>query len=668
MHSLFKDQKTLPKVITIQSSKKIKAPLIFKPGKLNKLLNLKSDNNNFIPFSRDPKQKNTVRLNKKQKTNKPKFIYDSYLENLIKKMNKNLLDKYKNPYIKNLLNKKPFNISSIKESDKPKYFYYFQPCYILEHKKCALTSRYNDCLLCYNKQEYLINYYKGSDAIIILKYLLYVHYNLDPYIYNKFQKCNIYEKTQYIISKYNEIILTNNNNLHNNIKPILPKKIKYFYIEEIPKQKISRLIPNYYVQGAEILSVLENFIKNRKFIKLSNNLDQEKLKKKEKNNQKEKENIKIKKNENDENNNSENNNSINGNCFINSLLSNSSSNTNKVQEIFSKDNNKLNYNLYKRIQKDKEIFEIEQIIGNIVKGDEKKQKKIKEQSNLTNRTFYSSKTNNNKLFISSINHPIAIKKKSKDIFKNKIYSYKESYFNKNNTPKNNKKSFIKYINENEKLNRVHENKKTFTSYFGFFNDDNKEPLYETEKKSRTKIIKLNTNKKLTDNIQMKLKIKPEKQSNLFSNKNSKPHSKDNSISSKKSKHKYLSTDITFSYHKKDHSFKSIKKFMKGIKQKQENEMFRKKLINKLRIFKKLCESNSLYKNKHINYSNEYNSFSGIQYLKYEEFDLKKSLNLRYSSNLLKKAKNKFEKDFFKLKNNTTLKQMIKYSDIYTDHT
>ena len=465
MYSLFKDRKAFPKVTLIRPNAKIKGTLLFKPEKLNHLRNLKLGNSNFI--SRYSTQKNSFSsLNNKQKNNNSTAIFDPYLELIIKKYNKKLLDTYKSPYIKHLLNKKPFNISSIKESDKPRFFYYFLPCYILEQKKCALTAKYNDYLLIYDQQEYLTNYYKENDAKTILKYLLYVKYNMDPLVINKYEKCNIIiKKTQFIINNYNGIILTNNNYLNNSIKPILSKIIKYFYIKEIPQKNISNIIPNYYAQSVEILLSLKNFIKYRKHLKINNISKQEKEtknkikreKEKEKKNEIERERIKENGNE---GNNIEISSSTNDNNFFNSILSYSSSNIDNTKKLSNnKDDNKSNKILNKRVRNDKEIIEIERIIGDIIKEDEKKHKKIKSKNDLINRALIKSKTKNNEIFISSLNHPIAIKKKNKDINKNKTYSNKKPYFNKYSPHKNKKKCVIKHLKEKEELNCSRKSKK-----------------------------------------------------------------------------------------------------------------------------------------------------------------------------------------------------------------
>ena len=215
-----------------------------------------------------------------------------------KEINKKLKNTYKSPYMDYLI-EKGYYIHH-KKADYPKYFNYYMTCYLMNNKRCQLTSRYYDYLLFYNQQEYLIRYFDKNEIYIILNYLLYFIYNKDIESVVKNKKKKILSEGE-IQNMFNNLIKSNYNffgtmeifdeiavyyrniglsNIYlskfitlDNVKPVYGEEIHYKYAKDIPTLSFPNSYPNLFPLVGVMLNYIKKYLKARKFLKLKTNND-----------------------------------------------------------------------------------------------------------------------------------------------------------------------------------------------------------------------------------------------------------------------------------------------------------------------------------------------------------------------------------------------------------
>ena len=217
-----------------------------------------------------------------------------------------LKNKYKSPYMEYLIKKGYYKQS--KSEDYPKYYNNYQIGYILENKKCRVNVRYKECVLIYNNQEYFIKYFKKNESKLVISYLV-------KFIYNKDKNSEGLKQTVLKLEAKNKIItlidkdirdlfwkMTKNNYCLNGeysekpksnnqyskrrpainflcgnltlLKPIIKKDINYFYVKDIPFELLCNAIPNLSPIDFDIKIYLKDYLtlyKFRKIVKLENN-------------------------------------------------------------------------------------------------------------------------------------------------------------------------------------------------------------------------------------------------------------------------------------------------------------------------------------------------------------------------------------------------------------
>ena len=228
------------------------------------------------------------KLHKKDKNRKA-------LEVIKKELEKQILGKYANPYMKNIHHM----ISPFSKEKKILYYDYYQINYILDKKRCDLYTKYKDYKLIYDNQEYFFKYFTKKESRVYLNYLLYIIYSKDPFVkstrtictnknldkvreeYKEFIGKNIFNAKRLILSrdlnkyipnlppeiyeatqqKLSRIAIPRYQLL---LKPIITKKIKYIYIKDVPNIKIPKIIPNYSKLERRLYSKIKSFIIKKK--------------------------------------------------------------------------------------------------------------------------------------------------------------------------------------------------------------------------------------------------------------------------------------------------------------------------------------------------------------------------------------------------------------------
>ena len=234
---------------------------------------------------------------------------DKYLNYVKNKIYEKISKKYVSPYIYDLKDEE--NQLIYNRVEPFTYYNYYLICNLIANKRCKFNSRYNDYLYYYNKQEYLLKYFGKNEIYIIMNYLVHILYSKDiATIVKNPKKLLTYNEIRNMFNNlvnnnYNfigtmEIMKgiavyykhkgNNNNNPINlitnleSIKPILGKKINYFFAKDIPTNQMPNCIPKYYQLEPEVIDYIRDFTEKRKYTKINrfdNNIQiQPKIKKK----------------------------------------------------------------------------------------------------------------------------------------------------------------------------------------------------------------------------------------------------------------------------------------------------------------------------------------------------------------------------------------------------
>ena len=644
-------------------------------------------------------RKNTESRSKRKKTNRIFKLYkrDKNLKSLgiIKKeLEIKILGKYANPYMKNITHM----ISPFTKEKKILYYDYYRICYILQKKKCNLYSRYKDFKIIYDNQEYFLKFFTEKESKVYLNYLLYVTYSKDPFVkstkqwrinkdikkvkrdYNEHIINNVFNATRLILSRDLSKYLPNiiSNKLYEKskeklsriaipkyrliLKPVIAKKINYIYIKDVPIMKIPKIIPNYSTQDKKIYSLIKNFIlKNKLSILIINGKSVPKKIKNRKNISKEFSR------DYDILNSVKSSSSEDIDTFNNSTLLNIS--RFYINKIIS-----LNFR-----KKNKDISEIERLIYNILLNTEEgKDPGNDNNENLLSSQLDSLKTineNSSEVFLSTLKKPF-IGNREKKI---KRVKFKETTRNKIDKKQKNDELLL-YTKEflvNEKKNKENKKFKLFLNLdedeFNYYKTD-KSKLMNTEKENIMKkyfsdrfinpqkykeyLIKnpfIKTVYKISDSFNPKNISKINKNYLKENQKNI------NSLSSDKSN---------------QHSFKATYKFLLEFNKKEKRDELINDIVNKSnKIYNQIRTMSELERNKN-NFKKSgaiaFTSFKGISFDKsVNEWDVSKNYFKQFydkafgNSNLLKKINKENDKKEEYFKNCTTLKQMLKSSNVYS---
>ena len=255
----------------------------------------------LMQLRRGTKRKITTENDLRKKTNRiyklHKIDKNRKALGLIKKeLDQKILEKYANPYMKNITDM----ISPFSKEKKILYYDYYQITYILDKKRCDLYSRYKDFKLIYDNQEYFFKFFTQKESKVYLNYLLYVTYSRDSFVKSTRTIC-LYKNIDKVKEDYKEHIIKNVFNAKRlilsrdlnkylpglspkiyekakeklsriaipkyklNVKPIITKKIKYIYIKDVPIINIPKIIPNYSKQDEGLYSIIKSFVVKKKF-------------------------------------------------------------------------------------------------------------------------------------------------------------------------------------------------------------------------------------------------------------------------------------------------------------------------------------------------------------------------------------------------------------------
>ena len=242
--------------------------------------------NNIISHSNTLKKKAKV----KQIILGKKDINVNNFYKIRKEIYKNLKNTYKGPYILHLI-KKGYYKNKQKE-DYPIYYNYYQICNMMNKKKFKLSISYNEFLLFYNNQEYLMKYLVTNEQYIIMNYLLYNVYNRDKCViadnpkkilkddqikamFSQLVKNNyLFEGTMEILDNIGVYFRMSFSNSGKNIifleklKPVVYPKIYYLYAKDIPKKLLPNCIPNLFPVLKEKIKYLVIYLKSKKYNKI----------------------------------------------------------------------------------------------------------------------------------------------------------------------------------------------------------------------------------------------------------------------------------------------------------------------------------------------------------------------------------------------------------------
>ena len=218
------------------------------------------------------------------------------LERMKSEINRKIFAKYVNPYMNNIHH----ILTPFSKEKKVLYYDYYQICYIFNKMKCDLYSKYKDYKLLYDNQEYFLKFFKRYESKAYLNYLLYVTYNKDSSVkstrvvslkkdidkiksdYKEYIIKNVFEAKRLIFSRdVNKYIPNISSKIFDPtqqklsriaipkyqliIKPILVKRINYYYIKDVPIIKIPKTIPNYSNFDKNIYILIKNYLLKKKF-------------------------------------------------------------------------------------------------------------------------------------------------------------------------------------------------------------------------------------------------------------------------------------------------------------------------------------------------------------------------------------------------------------------
>lgn len=228
---------------------------------------------------------------------------------------------FMSPYITRLIESNKLNI--VKEEEKPILYCLYKINDIFLNKKSRFSVNFYECDIFYNENEYLIKCFKRLEYIIIMRYLLayiydkdlYSHYSKQEY---KHKNIIVLKKFQYMVNnKYvfdnpddfedniNNIseknksifndIKNSSTNLIQNISPfvlrtksllflyeyekknknkrrdyLFRKTPKYYFVKDVPIEKVPNSIQNFISLGYFMNSLIDNYIFYKKFYAYKN--------------------------------------------------------------------------------------------------------------------------------------------------------------------------------------------------------------------------------------------------------------------------------------------------------------------------------------------------------------------------------------------------------------
>ena len=288
---------------------------------------LKNSTNIFFPTKRRKsllKQSNSKEVNKaisNKFMENPLFMNSRVRKLLVrensKKFNFTLIvqyarqkikKQYTSPYIMKLLDNQNFNI--MKKEERPIYYNLYKINNIFDNRSSRINLNFSESNMYYDDNEYLIQPFKRFHYVIIMRYLLAYVYDKDFSIhYDKYEykhKTNIIkEHFQNLVSNnyvFEEELLEDKNSsservrpynllLHKNFTPSIlkPKSLlflyeyeqltknkirdnlfakvpKYYFVKDVPIEKVPNIVPNFYIQGHFMYSLLRNHLFYKKFI------------------------------------------------------------------------------------------------------------------------------------------------------------------------------------------------------------------------------------------------------------------------------------------------------------------------------------------------------------------------------------------------------------------
>ena len=223
-----------------------------------------------------PNFMNKLKLKQNLITHKSKAINITYFYKIRKEIYKNFKNRYKGPYMEDLIKKGYYK--NKENEDYPIYYNYYQICHLMDKKKFQLYTNYNEFLLTQDNQEYLLKYMQNNEQYIMMNYLLYFIYNKDKCVLAENQKKMLNNKqiktiftrlvkNNYVFDGTMEIVdnigvyfrmsFSNSDKkiiFLEKLKPLIKNKIDYFYIKDMPGNLIPNVIPN-------IFPILKNDIK-----------------------------------------------------------------------------------------------------------------------------------------------------------------------------------------------------------------------------------------------------------------------------------------------------------------------------------------------------------------------------------------------------------------------
>ena len=218
---------------------------------------------------------------------------------------------YTSPYIERLVKNKSFNF--VKEEEMPIYICFYKINDIFLNKKSRLIINFYENNIYYSEDEYLISYFNKKEYNIILRYILAYIYEKDFYCISR-NEC--YIKTKKIIKRFNDLVNNDykyinseekeknisdrykkNDSIQNNFDMFFQNNISrynlkkksllflseyekinigkirenyflkiphYFFVKDMPKQKIPNSSPRYYSLGYFMYTLTKNYeIKNK---------------------------------------------------------------------------------------------------------------------------------------------------------------------------------------------------------------------------------------------------------------------------------------------------------------------------------------------------------------------------------------------------------------------
>ena len=583
--------------------------------------------------------------------------------------NKKLKDKYNYKFIE--------RFGFMKKEEIPTQYDYNQLTYLIEKKRCRILSLSNELFFFNNIQEFLKDIYNYKQSLIILRYLLFFIYDKDiityvekpdneknkKYILSNFKKLSILLKKKKelrqitgdnikTINKYiknDESIIIDLEKINNNLFISYDfSKVKYLYIYDVPQMKINNCIPNIFPNGIRVMKILKNFLNKKKSQKLYNNKV-----------------YSVKKNTSNKNDNI-NYNKKNENYLLDniSILSEEEKN-NK----FYKNDYSINYHInnIKREKNDIDIIDIEKLIRNI--SEKEKSKKVKKVN---------------------IKNKISVKKTSLKLYKKAFSNKKLSFFDKS-------KNIDNFSPTNEKLH-ISDNSTSLSNKYKIEKQDKKSkeneiqnysssrkilPYRDKKTKKKVNILKdnyINVKKKplflspskKNENLSSSTNINIKKDLLLFSfpnlnhknneekknNQNIKKIFSNNIIKKYKYKFKHINefSPVNKSYKIINYKLRDLKEFIRA----------KKKLSNKS-ISNNPIELKSYYSyNKGFEYSPEIYIFKNKNENIWEEgedFTTQKQCE-NLSKHIMNNIKKKYIQYNKNLKKLTSLKEIIKYGNIY----